>query len=786
MITPIAFYNKTFSQGPAYPDLLLLGSINQTNIQLRARHFLVDNSGREIRGWYEKGLNKEVLGSTPNNNISAAISDPNSTIYAVGNFTSPTGRIFSLLANGPINPTFSVGSGFNNSVNDIARQSTGKLICVGNFISFSGSTITRVARINPTGVFDPTFYNSAPSADCPNVVVLPNDSIVFTHTGTNVDGVSDRTGVIKLSPNGTFSNILYPSATWSIGFNTLHYISNGNIALGGSFVAAADTGKSRFLVFDSNLDPVYEPGTNIPNNTVNTIVSNPSNQLFIGGAFTAWGGTAAGRIWSYNSDFTINTTFSSNTTPGFNNTISKIIYTNDDKLLVLGSFTAFNGNTLPLALRKVCRLNIDGTLDTSFSLEGQGMMQAVINGGLQLPNSNFLITFTTAVSPVLGNETSATGSNYIQVLKDNLFSDFSNTRGFNEATSQVVKQTDGKYIFVGSFTTYGTFSANRIIRLNSDYSIDTSYYTTIGSERTTGATAFSGEVLTIGKMSDGSVICAGLFSQYNGKTRGNIVRINADGTENTAWQTNVGTTGFNNRVRVVAIQSDDKCIVGGDFDRFRGSSNRNRLIRLNADGTYDSTFYTGGVRGVNNSVRVIKILSDGKILVGGSFTQISPASSPITKNGIILLNSDGTEHTSFYSNTNGGIRSGVFSIDFQSTGKLIIGGNIIQFNGGSTLTGNNSWNVVRYNPDGTCDTTFQTATYSAFGTNAAGVFVYPDDKILVVSQGEFRTRGDGWRRNILRLNADGSEDLTFQTEDLTYRLPQRPTFLNTITQVFQL
>ncbi|MCW1148834.1 delta-60 repeat domain-containing protein [Flavobacterium lacisediminis] len=75
--------------------------------------------------------------------------------------------------------------------------------------------------------------------------------------------------------------------------------------------------------------------------------------------------------------------------------------------------------------------------------------------------------------------------------------------------------------------------------------------------------------------------------------------------------------GFNGSVATTALQTDGKVLVGGDFTAYNSVS-ANRIIRLNADGTRDASFNIG--TGFSGEVLTIAIQSDGKILVGGSFT----------------------------------------------------------------------------------------------------------------------------------------------------------------------
>ncbi|MCV5968609.1 delta-60 repeat domain-containing protein, partial [Lactococcus petauri] len=82
----------------------------------------------------------------------------------------------------------------------------------------------------------------------------------------------------------------------------------------------------------------------------------------------------------------------------------------------------------------------------------------------------------------------------------------------------------------------------------------------------------------------------GRFNDLNGNARYYLVRLNSDGTEDTSFYTNLGS-GFNDSVNTIAIQTDEKILIGGSFTELNGNI-RNRLVRLNADGTEDTGFYT--------------------------------------------------------------------------------------------------------------------------------------------------------------------------------------------------
>jgi uncharacterized delta-60 repeat protein len=76
-------------------------------------------------------------------------------------------------------------------------------------------------------------------------------------------------------------------------------------------------------------------------------------------------------------------------------------------------------------------------------------------------------------------------------------------------------------------------------------------------------------------------------------------------------------TGADHWVNSIALQPDGKILIGGYFDTYNGTT-RNRIARLNTDGSLDASFNPG--TGANDGVRSIALQPDGKILIGGLFT----------------------------------------------------------------------------------------------------------------------------------------------------------------------
>lgn len=198
--------------------------------------------------------------------------------------------------------------------------------------------------------------------------------------------------------------------------------------------------------------------------------------------------------------------------------------------------------------------------------------------------------------------------------------------------------------------------------------------------------------LAIGStMSNGKLVVGGVFTTYNGQSTPRIARLNTNGTLDTTF--NPGT-GPNSVVTAVSSVEDGKVLIGGIFSSYNGSST-NRIARINADGTLDSTFNIG--TGANQPIYAFCTSPDGKYYVGGSFTTFNGSFT----RGIVRLNTDGSIDTSFAPVS--GIASSsamVRDCAVQSDGKLVVGGVFNEYDGNLTK------DLVRINTDGSYDSTF--------------------------------------------------------------------------------
>jgi uncharacterized delta-60 repeat protein/uncharacterized repeat protein (TIGR01451 family) len=301
--------------------------------------------------------------------------------------------------------------------------------------------------------------------------------------------------------------------------------------------------------------------------------------------------------------------------------------------------------------------------------------------------------------------------------------------GYNVITTAI--QSDGKIIIGGVFSKFNGAARNNIARLNPDGSLDAGFHVGTGA---------NGGVITTAIQSDGKIIIGGVFSSFNGKARNCIARLNTDGSLDTSFR--VGT-GANSSVIAAKVQSDGKIIISGAFTEYNGIS-RNRIARLNTDGSLDVAFNVG--TGADNDVWTISVQNDGKVIIGGDFTSYDGTSS----NRIARLNTDGSLDAGF--NIGIGANNFVETSSIQSDGKIIIGGGFFSFNG------INSNNLARLNTDGSLDHSFNAAGTGPDNTVFTSV-IQSDGKILIAGLiGEYNGKV---RKGIARLNPDGRLDETF-------------------------
>jgi uncharacterized delta-60 repeat protein len=181
-----------------------------------------------------------------------------------------------------------------------------------------------------------------------------------------------------------------------------------------------------------------------------------------------------------------------------------------------------------------------------------------------------------------------------------------------------------------------------------------------------GTTAF---VWALALQPDGKVLAGGVFETFNRKPCRRLVRLESDGAVDAAFDTGSGADGT---VFAVAIQADGKIVVGGDFNRIH-QAERNRIARLNPDGSVDTAFDPAA--GPNTGIRCLALQPDGKILIGGVFTSVDG----VARNRIARLQKDGSLDPGF--DPGEGASEVVRWVVPQADGKVVIVGGFSGFDG---------------------------------------------------------------------------------------------------------
>jgi len=322
-----------------------------------------------------------------------------------------------------------------------------------------------------------------------------------------------------------------------------------------------------------------------------------------------------------------------------------------------------------------------GILDTSFN-PGSGAGGGIVEQVLPLSNGQIL---------VCGNFTSFNGQAkaYMARLNSNGSVDDSFTAHPGYWVRNMAVQSDGKIVIGGYFTTVQGQPRNRIARLNSDGSLDTSFNPGTGAEVIIGA-GIDGNidpfVFWLAVQPDGKILATGNFRNYNGTSSTGIVRINSDGTRDTSF--NVGG-GLDSWGRHITIMPNGQILVSGWMTSYSGQS-FNRIVRINPDGSPDTSFTP--FFGDRTAIYCTALLEDGRIIATGHSLNFEG----LFRREMARLNQNGTIDESFVGITNEKTESAVI----QSDGKVIVGGNFTQANN------QNRTRIARYNPDGTLDEQF--------------------------------------------------------------------------------
>ncbi len=361
--------------------------------------------------------------------------------------------------------------------------------------------------------------------------------------------------------------------------------------------------------------------------------------------------------------------------------------------------------------------------------------------------------------------------------------------GTNDDNANAVAiQSDGKIVAAGAAgeAAAGDDQDFALARYNTDGTLDTTFGT--GGKVTTDFTDIRGTITTWGRsdddgangvaiQSDGKIVAAGTA----GNTDFALARYNTDGTLDTTFGTGGRVTTYSSAntpissaiASAVAIQTDGKIVAAGYAYNSDQHIDANQydfvLARFNTDGTLDTTFGAGGIvvtafgEGTDyDYANAVAIQTDGKIIAAGATGPRSNYGGTNDKFALVRYNTDGTLDTSFGAGgkvtTTIGLYSDAYAIAIQSDGKIVATGYAYKGDYYADFA------LARYNTDGTLDTTFGTdgAVTTAISANsnvdnARAVAIQTDGKIVAAGI------DSSYYFALVRYNTDGTLDTTFGT-----------------------
>jgi len=616
-----------------------------------------------------------------------------------------------LLADGSLDTTFYIGpvinySNLSGTISKIVIQPDQKILVAGVFDNYNGTSTCRIMRLNTDGSLDSSFNSCAVASYSIYAVSLQTDGKIIIAGTTSI---GSQKYVKRLNSDGTLDNSFNISADDAILESNIQ--PDGKVIVGGVFTVLQSTSKKHLARLNSNgtIDNTFNIGIGT-DWSVRSSAMQSDGKIIIGGAFTQYNGNSLNLIMRLNPDGSVDSTFY----PGTNTQTGEILSINiqsDGKIIIVGGFSNFEGKFY------VARLNVDGSVDLSFN-PSSGANWIVFSTACQ-PDEKIIIGggFSTFNNNVCGN--------IIRLKSDGTTdSTFNTGTAGNDWIRTIILQPDNKIIVSGDFSQFNGSDIKRVVRLNVNGSIDSTFNIGLG---------FNHYVLTSVQQPDGKIISGGYFTTFNGQSAKHLVRLNNDGSRDNTFNFNGSSTGFTEEIWAIAPQTNSKIIIGGNFT-IPGQAGKKYLARLNSNGSIDNTFNMG--TGLDSTIYAITVQPNGKIIIGGDFTSYNGTSC----HGIVRLNSNGTIDNTF--NFGIGTDATVRSIKLQPDGKIIIGGDFTNYNGISINR------IARLNPNGLLDNTFNTG--SGFNNTVYSTSLLPDSKII--AGGWFVSYNGIGRNRVARLN----------------------------------
>ena len=626
-----------------------------------------------------------TLDTAFNNNSEAAIAstEPFNSVRVTALLEQPDGKVLyggeSLLrlnADGTLDNTFR--SGAIGWVYCIARQPDGKLL-VGGYFHDAATNVSSygLARLNSDGSLDSTFDRAAGQDRLFFSIAVQADGKVLAG---GASGLPHNSCLIRMNSNGTLDSSFAPSISTGQAKAVVLQV-DGKILVGGGFSSINGNARQNLarLNTDGSVDLSFTGGVGGTGDTsVRAVALAGQGGVIVAGAFTTANGIGRNRVARFHPDGSLDVSFDPGV--GLRSPISSVVMQTDGNVLIAGGINAVHGpnmvalarltangsrdssfvadfgttDVLSVSLQTdqkilvgvatfpggsaVGRLQPDGTGDNSFRPDLEPLVQydaipdgysgehgIVVTATLTQPDGKVLVAGYTLLAFWGGGGEAGVAGSGVRSFLTRFHPDGTADGGFTPVignqvpfatywfgwtqypTSALTVQADGKIYYAGTFNSVNGTSRKALARLHPNGAVDTTFNLDV----------FFASALAI--QSDGKLLVGGILPPvYN---RG-VFRLNADGSLDTGFNTRISD---NHAVESLALQPDGRIVIGGSFETVNGTT-RNRVARLNANGTLDGTFNSGA--GPNGPVVALALQADGHVLIAGGFTGVSGIARP--------------------------------------------------------------------------------------------------------------------------------------------------------------
>jgi uncharacterized delta-60 repeat protein len=377
------------------------------------------------------------------------------TVASVKNLPTP----------GSLDLSFDPGSGADKGVYRMVCRADGKPVIIGPFEEFGGIPRNSIARLNLDGSVDETFdIGSGPAARTPffsRIMALRNGKYLVSGSFISVSGLN-RSGHAQLNGDGSVDADFVIDLRVNFGAHAQLELRDGRILIGGWWSEAPGPYDGLVMIHpDGKVDETFKPGPGLrkKKDDVRGLAELDDGKIIVAGVFESFSGAQRKNLLRLNPDGSLDDTFSAEGQP--DQAVSVMAIDDRGRILIGGIF----GKVGAVERFNLARLYPDGSVDRSF---------------------------------VAGFKPDEEGHNGI---------------------TSIALQPDGKILVAGRFKRYAGMSRRGVARLNQDGSLDGSFDSGPGTDDTAGQVVLS---------PDGKIYIFGRFTRYNGIARNGMARLHGD------------------------------------------------------------------------------------------------------------------------------------------------------------------------------------------------------------------------------------------------------------------